>query len=172
MQTLIKYFLILKRKMVDDNLDKDYNKLAEIYGLPGLDELDNIFILKEHLKKEDYSKNNLLRSINSRIIDVFNEWNNYLHTLIMPDPSNMINMTESQIFSEEEKNKIISIMNLILAFTSEHIALSIDRTEEKEARFLNKSIPLWNNVKHPLKQIIEKIRSYWENESKSKSFSD
>ena len=99
-------------------LEEKFQEMKKDLGFnTTLEELDEIFFLKDYFQKERVIYNSLSRAICGRIVDTLNSWLNFIHGLIMPNPNSMINLVESQSFNENERQEfnklIVKIMNYI-----------------------------------------------------------
>jgi len=151
-----------KKKLMDElNLEFDKMK-TELKIKPTLNEMDEIFYIKDFILQSGYVSDSLSRMICRRIVDTFGSWSNYLHGLIVPMPQNLINVTESGMFSETEKDEIIKLINRILAHISGNSLIGITKDKKSEGKFIDDSISLWNDyVKPELGKIMEKVNSGW-----------
>jgi hypothetical protein len=133
------------------------------------DDLDKIFFLRDFISKERFVSKTLSRQISGRIIDLFGTWYNYLHTLVIPSPGSMLNMTESQAFSDVEKQEIMQLMSKCMAQVSKNTLNGLTKDKKDEAEFIDSSVELWKKeLKPKLKEIIKKIKSNWIGKSKQK----
>ncbi len=148
---------------LQNQLENKYTELKKEMQLDlELEELDDIFFIRDYINQAGFVSEKLSRQICLRITDTFNSWASYLHGIIMPNPHNMINNTESQLFSEDEKQEIIQLMNEILAHTTKNVLNGLKKDKENEADFIRTSVDFWNNKLNPqMIKIIEKVNKYW-----------
>ncbi len=149
-------------------LEKRFSEIQkELKFKSALDDLDRVFHIKDFVLKEGYVSPYLSRIICYKITDTFISWNNWLHSLVMPFPNNMISMAESDQFSDNEKQEIIRLMSKITAFTSRNLSINLINDPEKEAEFIDDSLKLWHNtVKPELIKLTKKLAAYWETQAK------
>lgn len=127
-----------------------------------LEELDSIFFLRDYILREGYVSSSLSRAISHRIVDLFLSWNNYLHGMIMPNPQYLPNVSESELFDEEEKKDIILIISKIMSLSSRNSLIGVNKDKSKEGKFIDDSVVLWNDVLNPkLTEILKKVNKYW-----------
>jgi len=145
--------------------EEEFEKTKKEFGFKStLTELDNIFFLKDFISKEGYVSNKLSRQLCGRMVDLFGTWYNYLHTIIMPNPGSMLNMTESQIFSDEEKQDILALMAKCMAQVSKNTLNGLTKDKKDQAEFVDSSVELWKKELNPkLKGIIKKVKLNWDN---------
>ena len=161
----------MKQKELLAELDKNFAESKEELKLQvSLDELDEIFNIRDLVLKSGYVSTQLPKTVSWRIIETFNNWLNYLHSLVMPMPHNMISNSENQVFSEKEKQEIINLMNTILAYTSSNTVAALENDKEKQRVFIDNSLKLWNCVQPKLLEIMTKVNSYWNSLDNTYSF--
>ena len=142
------------------NIEEAYNKIKKERKLQtNFEELDNFFNITDVIKQEGFIPKYFERFINKRIMDLFNSWTSYLHGLVLPNPNSMINMTEHQMFSDEERNNIMNLLNKIMVISSEN---SLNNISEKKTNFIDNATEFWKkNYMPELKKILKKVNSEW-----------
>ncbi|MFH1316211.1 MAG: hypothetical protein ABII01_01715 [Candidatus Woesearchaeota archaeon] len=158
----------MANKELMQEFEKEFEKIKKELGFKSnLDELDRIFFIKDHILKEGYVSNRLSRVVCRRIVDLFMSWGGYIHSIIMPNPSSMINMTENSVFDDKEKEDLIKLMNKTLAYSSRNTLIGLNKKKDEEAKFIDDSLKFWNKVLEPeLTKIIEKVNKSWEEKGK------
>ena len=85
-------------------LTKKYELLKKKTGLSvDLDDLDREFVIKDAVLKEGFVPETLLGFLRSRMMDYITSWLGFLHALIIPNPHNLIEVTEASLFNDEAK---------------------------------------------------------------------
>ena len=126
------------------------------------DELDEIFFLQDFILSQRFVNTRLSRAIGRRISDTFMNWNNYLHSLILPNPGNLLNVTESKMFTDNEKEDIIAVINQTMALASKHSLNGLRHDREGEAKFIDDSATFWKKTFLPkVLEVMEKVNSSW-----------
>lgn len=148
--------------------ENEFNKLKKERGFKvTLKEMDEIFFLKDFVLQSKYIPTQLSRAIANRIVDTLNSWLGYLHGLIMPNPQNMVNLTESNLFDDKEKQEIIKIMNKILNLTSKNSLIGITKNKKQESEYFDEAVKFWKTILNTkLQEIIIKVNKYWQDKSK------
>ena len=143
------------------NIEEAYNKIKKERKLQtNFEELDNFFNITDVIKQEGFIPKYFERFINKRIMDLFNSWTSYLHGLVLPNPNSMINMTEHQMFSDEERNNIMNLLNKIMVISSEN---SLNNISEKKTNFIDNATEFWKkNYSPELEKILKKVNSEWQ----------
>jgi hypothetical protein len=139
-----------------NNLKKDQKIKAS------LEELDEIFFIKDYICKEGFVSDRLGRQICHRIVETYMGWNEFLHGLIMPDPHNLLNIGESKIFDQEYKKKIFELMKKIMENSSSSNLILLKRSRKDEGKFIDKALNEWKEIFLPeIINIMEKINNEW-----------
>ncbi len=151
-----------------EQFEQEFEKMKqELKFKATLEELDEVFFLKDFMMKEGFVSEKLSRAVCGRIADGFGGWGGYLHGLLLPNPSSIVNSTESQLFSDEEKQSITSVMNKTLEMTSRNSLIGLTKDKAEEAKFIDDSLDVWNNTLKPkLTEVMEKVNKHWENPNK------
>ena len=127
------------------------------------EEIDEIFFIKNAVLDVDFVADRFSRQLCSRIVETYMNWNNYLHSLVMPNPQSMINMHESKMFSEAEmRKKIMDLITKAMALVSTNTKIGLTRDKKDEAGFIDEAVRFWNeDFKPEIVKIIEKVNSDW-----------
>ncbi len=135
---------------------------AELGFSATLDELDDVFFLRDFIMGAGFLSTKLSRMLTGRMKDTINQWNSYFHALVMPNPSNMINLTESKMFSEEEKKAMIPYMNHIIELASRNTLIGLTKNKKAEAKWFDDCLAFWNDTfKEEAIRIMKKTNSSW-----------
>jgi len=158
--------------MTKEELIKEFEKeFAELKKRlkfkTSLKNLEEAFYLYDAILAEGYVSPRLSRTICRRIVNAFGNWNNYLHNMIMPNPNSMFMVTESQMFTDEERNEIISLMNMIMAHVSKNTMLGLHPDDSGEAKFVDDSFKIWKKTLNPaITKLMKKVILAWEEKTK------
>jgi len=144
---------------MESEIEKTYNKLKEKYSLPDFDELNNEFELST-IECEEF----LLRKIRKKIADKINAMCEFLEGLLSPDTT-MANLYEYKAFDDDERKKIFELYKRLKVLEKLALELSLNRDDEKDAKFIKDVFSLWNKIKTEITTFIKKIKDFWENES-------
>ena len=126
------------------------------------EKIDEIFFIKDMVLKEGFVSERLSRRICHRIVETFMDWNGYLHSLVMPNPQNMLNLMESKLFNQEEKKDIMELMKKIMEISSRNSVIALKKDKHGEAKFIDDAVSFWNNTfQNKLDKIMTKINLEW-----------
>lgn len=147
-------------------LEEKFDKIKkELQFESTLEEIDEIFFIKDHILDEKFASENLSRQICSRITDFYRAWNNYLHSLIMPNPQNILNMSEAKIFDQDEKKEITELIKKSMEISSRNTLISITKDREEEGKFIDECVNLWEDIfSLKMAEIMKKINDEWSKE--------
>lgn len=127
-----------------------------------LEELDEIFFIKDFISKDGFVSDRLTRQICHRIVETYMGWNEFLHGLIMPDPHNILNIGESKIFDQEERKRIFDLMKGIMEKSSTNSLILLKRNKQEEGKFIDEAVKYWKESFLPgIINIMEKINKEW-----------
>ena len=144
-------------------LEKSFEKTKKEFKLKSnLGDLDRIFSIKDEVLKEKFVSENLAKQISHRIVEIYMAWNEYLHSLIMPNPQNMLNMGESKVFNQSEKKEIVEIMKKMMELSTLNSLIGLNHDTSKQAEFIDESVITWDHEFKPkLLKVIKKVNKEW-----------
>ncbi|MEK6925684.1 MAG: hypothetical protein AABW50_00235 [Nanoarchaeota archaeon] len=159
----------MEREKLIENLEKAYNEIRSSHKIKAtLDDLDRIFFIKDYVLKDGFVSSKISRQIEYRIVEIFMNWNEYLHSLIMPNPQNILNMSESKILSQDEKKSIIELMKKIMELTSRNSIIGLTKDIKEEVKFIDDAVHFWEKeFKNKLLSILKKINAEWGKENEN-----
>jgi hypothetical protein len=142
--------------------ERDFETLKkELKFKSTMQEVEDIFFVKDLILEKGYVSPNLARQISHRINDLFSGWIGYIHGLIVPNPGSMINMNEAGLFDEAEKAKLVDLMNSLMAFSTSNGPLGITKDKKLQAEFIDNGVALWNKHKQEFLDIAQRINGEW-----------
>lgn len=146
-----------------EKFEKAFSEMKEKTNLSiSLEDLDRCFAIKDSVKKEGFISERVPRQIIYVIVDYLVGWNNYLHSLIMPNPQNMMNMGESKVFTPEEKKEMTEMIKKIMGFVSRSNICGLTKDEMKEKELIEDAYNFYRNeFKEKMIQIMNKINQEW-----------
>jgi len=146
-----------------EDLEKNFLAMQkELKFKTNFEKIDEIFFIKDMVLKEGFVSERLSRRICHRIVETFMDWNGYLHSLVMPNPQNMLNLMESKLFNQEEKKDIMELMKKIMEISSRNSVIALKKDKHGEAKFIDDAVSFWNNTfQNKLDKIMTKINLEW-----------
>ncbi len=151
-----------KEKLIKE-FENRFEEFKKDYGFKStLEELDEAFHIRDSVKKDGFLSTRLARQVCYRIVENFMGWNDYLHSLIMPNPQNMLNISESKVFNGDEKKGITELMKTAMRISSKNGLNGLKKEKDEEAKFIDESLKIWNKLFKPkLIEVMTKINNEW-----------
>ncbi len=148
---------------VSEELKTEFEKTRQELGFEStLEDIDSIFFVTDFIREKGYVSDNLDRQICSRITNTFMSWANYLHGLVMPNTRSMISVTETQMFSDDEKDEIMDLISAIMALTSRNTLIGLTKDKKATAEFIDESVNTWqDSFKPQLVEIMQTVNQTW-----------
>jgi hypothetical protein len=125
------------------------------------EELDDVFFLEDYILQCRYVSKSISRMVCARIRDTFSSWINYLHSLLLPNPSSMINHAEHQLFNDADRQKITETLHHYLALTSKNALIGLNKDKAAEAAYIDNAVKVWKDNLSFLINISEKVNNHW-----------
>ena len=134
------------------DLRLEYSKLKKKYSLPEIGGICEDFDIEKAIEKES---NFILRDIRRTINDKMSAYLHFFEMLINPNSPPMFIFSALRGLSDEDRNKIKEIYKELSKIQIDVMKLDTVYSEEKEALFLKKTFPLWQDLKKKILSIIE-----------------
>ncbi len=153
-----------------DNLFAEFNdefeKLRKELGFKAsLSELDEIFSLTDFILKFRFVPTNLSYQIRYRIVEYYNSSAGYLHSLLMPNPQNLVNLNESKLFNSDEKKLIGDLFAECMHLNSRNTLINLNPNKKEEGKLIDDAVKFWKGKFKPeSEKIFRKVNKYWSGE--------
>jgi len=154
-----------KEKLLKE-LKEEFLKLQKDLGFKtSFDDLDNIFFVSDFILEKGFvSDRHFSRQLCWRISETYSSWVHSLYELVFPNPQNLITLTESKVFSPEEKENINKIIKKIMSLVRRNNLIGISQNKKMEAEFIDNSYILFQSELLPvLINITTKLKDNWDN---------
>ena len=153
----------MKNKELLNKLEMEFNKIKEELNFnSGLEEIDKIFFIKDYIFGIGFVSEKFSRQLCSRITDLYSSWMSYLHGLIMPNPQNILNISEAKLFSQDEKTEINNLMKKAMELSSRHSLIGLEKNKQEESKFIDDAVLFWNDeFSLGLIKIMKKVNNAW-----------
>ena len=153
----------INKKELLDELKETFQKTKENIGFNSdFEEINNIFYLEPYILREGFVSPRFSTQLRSKIIEVYNSWLNYLHSLIMPNQNSMISMMESKILDDKERKNVGELIKKVMALISKNSLINLKGNKKEEAEFIDYCVNFWVKEFNPsLILIMEKIDKEW-----------
>ena len=136
-------------------IKESYDKLQNKYGLPGFNDLDEIFEISS-IENDNF----LLREIRKIIINKIKNFSEILEDIIHPN-STVSAYHECRFFNENEKKNLYDLYGKMMGVVRTSNMLEVDTNDELEAKFISDMYKSWPLIKKDLQQIMKKLRDCW-----------
>lgn len=152
------------------DFQKEFEKAKKEYEFkPSLQQLDEIFYISDFINKEGYVSTAPLKQVCRRIVDVYGVWVQYLHSLLVPNPGNMINVAESQMYSDSEREKMNKLIDRMMIISTNYNLFVVEPSKKLGKEFVDEAYSFWENeLKSELTKLMEKSKTNWTDKLNSK----
>jgi len=152
----------MENKSLLQNLESSFNEMKKELGFKSnFKNLDEVSYFRDFILQVGFVSPKLSRMLCGRIRDTFNLWISQMHAWLIPNPSSMIGISESQAFTDKEKEEITEIMKKFMAFTSGNVLIGLTKDTKKEAEYFDNALDLWHQNKNTLISYAKKVNDYW-----------
>ena len=145
-------------------LEREFKNLKKELKLNiELEELDEVFHIKNMVLSEGYVGENLSRQICSRISDTFGNWTGYLNNLVLPNSSYIPSQTEAKLFfSAEDKKRIWALITGAMKLISKNSLDIIKADKILQKEIIEGSLIYWKEEFSPnVAKIMRRIHDAW-----------
>jgi len=97
----------------------------------------------------------------------FSNYLRFVELVLNPVNSPMFIFSLIKTIGESEKKKLSEFYKELTKIELNLIELDVDFSEKKEAEFINNSYKTWMNIKKDFIDVIEKIKSNWDNKQEN-----
>ncbi len=156
----------IDKKVLLKEIQVEFEKLKKEIGVKvTLEELDKLFLVKDYILSFGFVPEDFSYQVRARISSFYSSWSNYLQGILFPNPSSLLAMSESKIFSDDEKREISRIISKLMAVASLNSFLNVSKDKKLEKEFFEKSIKTWTFVHQNLHEIMKKVSENWDKEN-------
>lgn len=152
--------MINKRELLGE-LEEEFGKMREEMNLEiNFDELDEVCFVRNHVLSSGFVPFDFFRFLCHRVNDtLLNNWINFLHELIMPNPNSLVSMAYSKVFDKGDKESIAGLLKDAVNLNMVHLSSNLKNDVEMKKKHLLNTISFWQDrLKPELIGIAEKIK--------------
>ena len=143
---------------MEKDIHEEYEKLKIKYKLPEFALIDDEFDIANI---EEYS--NMLRCIRERIAEKIEKACQMLEGILQPD-TNISDLYESRVFSEEDKKSIFELYSHLMSMKRGADALYILNIDNQDADFIRETLESWKKIKQDIVNALKKLQDSWSKE--------
>src|SRR3989344_6168228 len=134
----------INKKELLDELKETFQKTKKDIGFNSdFEEINNIFYLEPYILREGFVSPRFSTQLRSKIIEVYNSWLNYLHSLIMPNQNSMISIMESKILDDKERKNVGELIKRVMIIISKNSLINLKGNKKEEAEFIDYCVNFW-----------------------------
>jgi hypothetical protein len=158
--------MTLKKELLDELKIQFEKSQKEIGFETSFEELNNLFFIEDAILSAGFVSNSFSRQLCSRITDGFGNWENYLHSLLMPNPGSMMNQTEAKLFQNpSDREEIWNMISKLVGFITLNNLVGITKDLQKEKEFIDGVYNFWINEFKPFSEkLLTRIKKAWNRE--------
>jgi len=151
-----------KQKLLKQ-LEEKFAEIKKELGFKAtLEDIDKVFFIKDYILEKGYVSDKLSRQICRRICETYYSWIEHLHSILLSAPGNLLAMTESKYFNEEEKKEISNLIKKTMALISKNSVIGLTKNKKEETLFIDEAVSFWNKKFKPkLVKIMKKVNEKW-----------
>jgi len=142
---------------------KKYEELATKYKLPSFDSLNKEFEIST-IEENEF----LLREIRRKIIEKLENYIKLLEGILHPE-TEICDMYECSVFSDEEKNKLFELYKKIMFLDRFSAETSIGEDDSKSSDFIKEVFEQWESIKKELLFMVKRLKEGWLEEKNVKT---
>ncbi len=151
-----------KEELIGQMQEKFDEAKREIGFKSSFKEIDEIFFITDVVLEHGFVSNNFSRQMCARIRDTFHMWTDYLHSLLMPNPQYMLNVTEANLFKDEERKEIWGLIKGAVALNSANTLAGLEKDLKREREFIDGSVEFWKGKFKPgIVKVVGKVNRGW-----------
>ena len=128
-----------------------------------LEELEKEFSIKDFILEEGFLREDFFTQVSLRIVEHFRNWASYLNSLLLPNPSFMINQTEAKLFnSEKDRKEIWDNIKKCMYISSKHSLISVNKNAKLQSELIDESLAYWKkDIKPFIEKVMQKVSVAW-----------
>lgn len=148
-----------------ENLKSRYLDFQKKYALPTYEDLDRESELLCMPGVAEITKP--LAFVRRRIVEKIEGACNMLQTLLHPIPGSYISIYEGDLFTKEEREKMMGLLRSLMVLERESLELDLVCDERGDAAFITKIFSLWGGYKTELLSFVVALKKGWKEEKKT-----
>jgi hypothetical protein len=141
-------------------LKEDYKRIQEKYNLPSFESLNEDFAIE---KIAEIETDFLVREVTKAMAEKFSNYMHFVEMILNPVNSPLFVFSIIKTLGENEMKKFNEIYKELAKIEVRLIELDVDFSEERESIFIKETYEIWKKMKKSFIEIIEKIKSNWDN---------
>ena len=157
----------MEQEKLLQELEKGFAAERERLGFKvTLDELDEVFFVRDAVLDAGFVSGNLSRQLARRIVETYMSWNEYLNGLMMPNPHHLLQATEHKLVDDETKKEAMKLMSKSMVLVSRNTKTGLDKDAADEGKWFDEVVPFWKETHLPvLDKIMGQVVKGWKEQA-------
>jgi hypothetical protein len=129
-----------------------------------LEQFESLFGYKDAVQEKGFIPNKPHRFLRARVVDTLQDHVQFLHSLLMPNPKNLLANSQSNALSEDEQSLVSDLIDEYAAVVTRSRQVSLAGGTEDEKAFLDDAIATYKRTQDDFAAILQTVRNHWEDE--------
>jgi uncharacterized protein YggL (DUF469 family) len=157
----------VEQEKLMQELEKKFKEEQQRLGFKvSLDELDEMFFVRDVVLDAGFVSANLSRQLARRIVETYMSWNEYMNGLMMPNPHHLLQATEHKLVDDETKKEAMKLMSKSMVLVSRNTKVGLDKNVEDEGKWFDDVVPFWKETYLPvLEKIMGQVVKGWKEQA-------
>lgn len=143
-------------------LKEDYSVIQRKHCLPSFEQLNVDFNIE---KAADVETDFLLREVRGFVAERCSNYLRFVEVLLNPVNVPMFIFSVVKTFDTREKDRLNKIYQQLAKNEVKLFELDIFFSEEKEAKFINETYKMWQEIKKDILDVFNVINKNWDNKT-------
>jgi len=145
-----------------DELDSSFSAWKQnVKFSASLDDLDDIFFIKDFVLSTGFVSPQINRMICSRIRDTFDSWVRTIHSWLVPTPYSIISEVENSQLTDDDREKLRNALHDFMSIITLNVVVGISKDSQKEAAFVDEGLKVWKKHVGLLTNTMQRIQTAW-----------
>ncbi|MEM3374221.1 MAG: hypothetical protein QXE31_03285 [Candidatus Woesearchaeota archaeon] len=141
-------------------LKKKYSELQKKYNLPDYNLINQEFDIEDINEESDL----ILQKIRLKIYEKIAFYSEMFENILQPE-SSLADLYEAHYIEESTKNSAYSIYKKLIKILRKSSLVSLNNSEQENAKFIIESYNEWNNLKSEIEKHLKRRLTLWEKET-------
>lgn len=137
-----------------------YEKLQQKHNLPHYNELNLEFDIEEISDETEL----ILQKIRLKIHERIDFYTELIESIVQPE-TNLKNMYESKHVNERTRENAYLLFKKLMQLIRYSNLVSVNNTNEDNAKFIKESYQKWNNLKEDIQSQIKILHDVWKKDT-------
>ncbi|MEA2037406.1 MAG: hypothetical protein U9O94_07890 [Nanoarchaeota archaeon] len=155
---------------IEKQLMEKYSVFQKKYSLPLFDDLNNNFGIVLIVDGKSEFVGHLLVAIRHKIVDTFQNWIHFLHSIYIPSLSYFPSLKQHEALSDEDKKELFFIISHLSLLTNKSLKISLYwENTDKDAEFIKEAFKEFMELRDRISYFVDKNILVWDSVLKQKT---